>query len=333
MPLTNAYGDITGTVAAKLEKQALKHVQPFLCLEYGAKKFTHPKNATNTLRFRRAIPYSAATTPLSEGVPPSASQIRYEQLDVVLSQYGGYTPVTDIMVDLHTTPILSDVNQLNAEQVAMTREALLWGKLRAATNVQYAGGTSLVTTDGLLAKADQQLAVRTLQRNKAKKFTSIVSGGVAVSTKAIEAAYIAFVHTDAEKDIRAMDGFTPVAKYGKQTTVCEHEFGSVDNVRYVSSPDLDPQLDAGELLATTAGRVSTTGTNADVYTSLYVGMDAYGCVNLAGKGAYQPIVRNVGKPTDTDPLGQTGHVGWKMYTAEEILNADWIVAVKHTVNE
>jgi N4-gp56 family major capsid protein len=333
MALTNEYGDITGTVAAKLEKQALKHVQPFLCLEHGAKKFTQPKNGTKTMRFRRAIPYAAATTALSEGVPPSATQIRYDQVDVTLAQYGGYTPVSDIMVDLHTTPILSDINQLNAEQVAMTRESLLWGKLRAATNVQYEGGTSLVTTDGLLSISAQQLAVRTLQRNKAKKFTRIVAGGVAVSTKAIEAAYIAFVHTDAEKDIRSMANFTPVAKYGKQETVCELEFGSVDNVRYVSSPDLDAQLDAGEALATTAGRVSNGGTKADVYTALFVGMDAYGCVNLAGKGAFTPVVRNVGKPTDSDPLGQIGHVGWKMYTAEEILNSDWIVAVKHTVDE
>jgi N4-gp56 family major capsid protein len=331
--MSNSYGDITGTVAAQLEKQALRHVQPFLCLEMGAKKYTHPKNSTQTLRFRRAVPYSPATTPLSEGVPPSATDIRYEQLDIVMAQYGGFTPVTDIMVDFHTTPILSDVNMLNAEQVAMTREALLWGKLRATTNVQYSGGTSLVTTGGLLTKSEQQKAVRTLQRNKAKKFTSIVSGGVAVSTKAIEAAYLCFVHTDSEKDIRAMADFVPVSKYGKQTTVNEHEFGSVDNVRYISSPDLNPQLASGETLANQAGRVSSDATSADVYLALYAGMDAYACVNLAGKGAYQPIVRNIGKPTDTDPLGQKGHVGWKMYAAEEILNQDWLVAVKHTVNE
>jgi len=331
--MANTYGDITGTVAAQLEKQALRHVQPFLCLEMGAKKYTHPKNSTQTLRFRRAIPYSPATTALSEGVPPSATDIRYETLDIVMAQYGGYTPVTDIMVDMHTTPILSDVNMLNAEQVAMTREALLWGKLRAAPNVQYSSGTTLASTDGLLTKAEQQLAVRTLQRNKAKKFTSIVSGGVAVSTKAIEAAYICFVNTDAEKDVRGMEDFVPVAKYGKQTTVNEHEFGSVDNVRYISSPDLTAQIDSGELLSTTAGRVSTTGTRADVFAALYVGMDAYACVNLAGKGAYSPMVRNIGKPTDSDPLGQKGHVGWKMYAAEEILNPDWIVAVKHTVDE
>lgn len=330
MPLTNAYGDITGTVAAKLEKQALAHVQPILALEIGAKKITQPTGATKTARFRRAIPYAAATTPLSEGVPPAATAIRYDEIDISLLQYGGFTPVSDVMVDLHTTPILSDVNILNAEQVGMTRESLLWGILRAATNVQYAGGTSLATVDGVLTLDEQQKAVRTLQRNKAKKFTKIVTGGVKVSTQAIEAAFLCFIHSDGEKDVRGMAGFVPTAKYGSQETISVHEFGAVDNVRYISSPDLDAQLDSGELLSTSAGRESA-GTKADVYTALYVGMDSYACVNLAGKGAFTPVVRNVGNPTDSDPLGQLGHVGWKMYAAQSILNADWIVAVKHAV--
>ncbi len=329
MALENVYGDITGTVAAQLEKNALRHVKPFLVLDYGAKKFTQPKNATQTVRARRAIPYAAATTPLSEGVPPSATQIRYEQIDLVLKQYGGFTPTTDILIDFHTTPVLKDINELNAEQVAATREALLWGKLKAATNVQYANGVgSLGAVIAPLNKDEQEKAVRTLQRNKAKLFTQIVTGGVKENTFPIEAAYIGFVHTDSEKVIRAMDGFVPCAKYGSQAKICEHEFGSVDNVRYCSSPDLDPQIDAG---GAKGDKISTTGTLADVYTALYCGMEAYGCVNFAGKGAFTPVVRGVGKPTDTDPLGQTGHAGWKMYTAEEILNADWVVAVKHTI--
>lgn len=331
--MSTTYGDITGTVAAKLEKQALKHVQPFLVLETAAKKYSLPKNDTKVLRLRRAIPYVPALTPLSEGVPPSASAIRYEQVDIAILQYGGFTPVTDILVDLHTTPVLSDINMLNAEQVAMTREALIWGKLRAATIVQYSGGTTLATTSGLLTKAQQELAIRTLQRNKAKKFTSIVTGGVKVNTSPVEAAYICYVHTDTEKDVRAMTDFVPVAKYGTMSPINEHEFGAVDNVRYISSPDLDPQFDQGQLLSgDAAGRISTAGTRADVYNAIFIGMDSYACMNLAGKGGFTPVVRSVGKPTDTDPLGQKGHVGWKMYFATEIINADWIVAAKYTVN-
>lgn len=325
----NQFGDISGTVAATLEKQALKHAQPHLVLSTGAKKFSLPKNGTKVLRARRAIPYSAADTPLSEGVPPSATQLRYDQIDIPILQYGAYTPVTDHLVDLHTTPVLGDINKLNSEQAAKTKEALLWGILRAATNVQYAGGQAAIgDVVDPLSIGEQRKAVRTLHRNKATKFTSIVSGGVKENTFPIEAAFICFAHTDAEAAIRSMDGFVPVARYGSMKPIHSMELGSVDNVRYILSADLNPQLDSGGAAGT---NISESGTAADVYTALYVGMDAYGTMNLAGKGVFTPVVRSVGKPTDSDPLGQTGSVGWKMYSGEKELNPDWIVAVKHTV--
>jgi N4-gp56 family major capsid protein len=57
-------------------------------------------------------------------------------------------------------------------------------------------------------------------------------------------------------------------------------------------------------------------------------MDSYGCLNLAGKGVFTPVVVPVGQPSISDPLGQQGSVGWKMYSAEAILNSDWIVVVE-----
>lgn len=330
MPLTNTYGDITGTVAAQLEKEALKHIKPIVVLDKGAKKFTLPKNKTKTLRLRRAIPFTKADTPLTEGTPPSGQQIRYEQVDITIAQYGAYTPVTDIMVDLHTTPILKDINELSAEQAAKTHEAILWTELKNATNVVYSNGTATNQVNTEFTLDNIRNAVRTLQRNKAKKFTKIVTGGVKENTTPIEAAFICFVHSDAENVLRDIAGFTPVAEYGQQTPISEYEFGAIENVRFISSPDLEPAADAGGVKGT---MISTTGTNADVYTAIICGMEAYGCLNLAGKGVYQPRVRSVGRPTDSDPLGQTGSVGWICYDAAKVLNNDWIVQIKHAVVE
>ncbi|MCJ8335449.1 MAG: N4-gp56 family major capsid protein [Parvularculaceae bacterium] len=324
---TNQYGDITGTVAATLEKQALKHAQPHLVLSTGAKKMSLPKNDTKVLRCRRPIPFVAATTALTEGIVPNATELRYDQIDIPILQYGAYVTVTDQLVDLHTTPVLGDINKLNAEQAAKTKEALLWGQLRATTNVQYANGVAGVSSvTQPLTLDEQRKAVRTLHRNKAMKFTSIVQGGVKENTFPIEAAFICFAHTDAEAAIRAMDGFVPVARYGSMKPIHAMELGSVDNVRYILSADLYPQLAAGGALGANIGSGST-----DVYTSIFVGTEAYACMNLAGKGVYTPVVRSVGNPTDSDPLGQTGSVGWKMYSGELVLNTDWIVAVKHSV--
>jgi N4-gp56 family major capsid protein len=332
--MSNGYGDISGQQAAKYAKEALRHAEPFIVLGKGAKLTTHPKKSTKSHKWRRVIPYAAATTPLTEGTAPSGTDFRYEEVTATLLQYGGYTPITDQLVDMHEAPVLDDINIQNAEQAARTKEALMWGVLGAATNIVYADeASSLATVDSPLTKSEQAIAVRLLERNKARKFTQIVKGGKNISTTPVEAAFLAFCHTDVKNDIRKMENFTPVAKYGSMKPISPHEFGAVDDVRYICSPDLDADLDAGEALATTAGNISNGGTDADVYTTIYCGMDAYAQVQLAGKGAFTPIVRMVGTPSASDPLGQTGSMGWKTYSDELILNQDWIVAVKHTVTE
>lgn len=324
------YSGITGTVAAKLEKQALRHAQPTLVLSVGAKKFSLPKNNTKTLRCRRAVPYASGSL-LTEGAAPTADALTYVQVDIPILQYGAFTRVSDVLVDLHTTPVLSDINQLNAEQAAKTKEALIWAKLQAATVTYWAGGTSTATVDDKLDYDIQSNVVRTLNTNKAKKFTSIVTGGVAQGTFPVEASYLAFAHTDAEKDIRAIPGFVPVSRYGSQKPVHEMELGTVDSVRYILSADLSPVLAAGAAVGST-GMVASDTVDLDVYTTIFVGMDAYGCLNLAGKGVFTPVVVPVGSPSQSDPLGQKGSVGWKMYSGEEVLNSDWIVAVEHAVS-
>ena len=327
----NGTGPGWGVLAAKMEKQALRHAQPTMVLSVGAKKFSMPKGSTKTLRLRRSIPYAAATTALTEGFPPAATPIEYVQIDVELQQYGAYVRVTDQLVDLEMTPVLADINELNAQQAAKTREALLWGMLQGSTITYWAGGTSTNTVSAPLDYNIQSRAVRTLNNNKAKKFTSIVTGGVKQGTLPVEASYICFAHTDTEQDIRNMQGFTPVSRYGSQTVINENELGTVDSVRYILSADLDPMLGAGVGDADAPAMISKGGVNIDVYTSLFCGMDAYGTLNLAGSGVFTPVVVPVGTPSISDPLGQQGSVGWKMYAAETILNNDWIVIVENGV--
>ena len=222
---------------------------------------------------------------------------------------------------------MSDINQLNAEQAAKTKESLLWGILQGATVTYWSGGSSTVSVDESISVNLQHKAVRTLNANKAKKFTSIVTGGVKQGTFPVEASYIAFAHTDLESDIRSMNGFVPVSRYGSQKPVHEMELGTVDSVRYVLSADLSPQLAAGADVSDT-GMISDASSKVDVYSVIFVGMDSYGCLNLAGKGVFTPVVVPVGQPSISDPLGQQGSVGWKMYSAEAILNSDWIVVVE-----
>jgi N4-gp56 family major capsid protein len=64
-----------------------------------------------------------------------------------------------------------------------------------------------------------------------------------------------------------------------------------------------------------------------VYPILYIARDAYGIVPLKGKSAITPMVVNP-KPSDSDPLAQRGHVGWKAWQTAIILNDAWMAVAK-----
>jgi len=168
-------------------------------------------------------------------------------------------------------------------------------------------------------------ATRALMEQKARKITKIVDSTPDYDTHPIEAAYIAVIHTNLESDIRNLAGFTPVAEYGNKRLISEQEVGSVENVRFVSSPDLAQFKDAG---AAHGGVVlSTLGTLSDVYPILIFGADAFAVVPLKGMDSMNPVVLNP-KPTPSDPLGQRGYVGYKFATAAVILNELWMIRIE-----
>jgi N4-gp56 family major capsid protein len=95
----------------------------------------------------------------------------------------------------------------------------------------------------------------------------------------------------------------------------------------VLSTIIAPFADAG---ANKGSMISTSGTKADVYPVLYIARDAYGIIPLKGKTAITPMVVNP-KPSDSDPLAQRGHVGWKGYQTAAILNDAWMARLEVAV--
>lgn len=209
---------------------------------------------------------------------------------------------------------------LLGEQAAATAEQIVYNAVKAGTSVSYANGASRSAVNTIITLNAIRGVVRTLKNNKAKPITRILSGSPDYNTTPVEGGYIAVCHTDCEADIRGLTGFTPVAEYGIRKTVSDHEFGTVENVRFVTSPDLDEFADAG---GAKGSMKSTSGTSADVYPILFFGMDAFACVPLKGKFSLQPIVVNA-SPSDSDPLAQRNHVGFKFYFASVILNQNWM---------
>lgn len=310
-------------------QEMLDWAHPVMVLDKFAETKPMPKNKTETIKFRRPIPFTAKTVPLVEGVTPPSTAFAYEDVSVSLKQYGDWVEITDKMEDLLEDPVLNDASQQCGENIGRTMEALTYGVVRAGTNVYYTNGTSRTDVNTPVSVMKLRAVVRGLEAQKAKKITKMLSPSMDYGTKAIEAAYIAFCHTDLKSDIRNLPGFVPVAEYGSRQPVHDQEFGTVEDIRFLTSPDLGAFTDAGAAKSGSGTTmVSTTGTSADVYPIIVIGEKAYATVPLKGMGSVTPGIMRPGKISPTDPLGQRGFVSWKTYFAALILNQAWIARLE-----
>lgn len=326
---TTTYGDINQRTAAWAASEMLRHAEPVLVLnKFGALKEL-PKNKADTVKFRRPVPFSAATVPLVEGVTPTPQKMAYEDVTAVIKQYGKPIEITDVVEDLAEDPVLKDATVLAGEQAASTVEQVTYGVVKAGTSVFYANGAARNAVNTPISLNKQRRVTRFLKAQKAMKVRSILDSSPNYATRAIEACYVAVGHTDNESDIRALPGFIPTAEYGSRQVMCPEEIGAVEDCRYVLSPDLASFADGG---GAKGSMVSTSGTSADVYPIMYFGKESYGLVPLKGSRAITPMVVNR-KPSASDPLAQRGYVSWKTYFTACRLNETWMARLEVAVTD
>lgn len=310
-----SYGDISPRTAAYAEKELLKRGLPFLVLEKFGQAKTLPEASSKVIKFRRYSALPTVPTALTEGVTPTGQQLAVTDITATLTQYGDKVTISDVIMDTHEDPVLNEAVTLIGEQAAQMIEKMRFGVLKAGTNVLYGNGAARNAVNTAITVSLQRRAVRALKRQNARFITSVVRSTPSYGTESVAPGFVALIHPDLESDVRSLVGFVPAEKYGSMTP-WENELGKCEDCRYVSSTIFEPWADAGGAKGT---MLSTTGTNADVYPVLYVARDAYGIVALKGMFAVTPMVVNP-KPSDSDPLAQRGHVGWKAMQTAVILN-------------
>lgn len=315
-------------------------------IEKFGQTYALPTNSTQTAKFRRYFLTGAtgsagngnasnpfyvpiATTPLVEGVTPVGNKMANQDYTATLGQYGDFITISDVIVDTHTDEILAQATDILGESAAVTVETLRFNVLVAGTNVFYANKVAnRQALASAIALADIRRVATGLNRQNARKISSVVASTPDYNSKSVEAAYFAICHPDCETDIRSLAGFKPVADYGPHTTPFEGEIGSVEQIRFLTSTVFAPFQNA----ATSGGASATTyrstgGSIPDVYPILFFGRDAFGIVPLKGKSSMTPMVVNP-KPAAGDPLAQRGTVGWKLYTTTVILQDAWMARLE-----
>lgn len=332
MAESTTYGDISPRTAVYASKRLLKRAIPHLLIEKFGQPRPLPRKHSDTIVFRRFERFPYTPTPLTEGVTPSARKLITTDIPAILDQYGDRVQITDRVYDTHEDPVLAEAVDVLGEQAAQMLETVRFYAIRGGTNIFYAGQQTnrnqVVDTINLDL---QRRIMRQLKRQDARKMTRVIKSTPSYATQPVNASYVAICHPDCENDIRDIKGFTPVEHYGTLPPF-ETEVGKVEDMRYCTSTILEGWDDAGGAIADLETPVlSTGGTKANVYPILYIAKDAYGIVPLKGKGAVTPMVVNP-KPSDSDPLAQRGHVGWKAYQTAVILNDAWMVRAEVAVS-
>lgn len=319
----------------------LKHAEPIKVLSTFGKQIDQPKNSTDTVVFRRALPIdaNALNAPSSidptqyamqEGVTPSARTIQYQDVTAVLQQYGVLMKLTSKTESLYEDNVASDMIQLVGEHMGSLEELINFGVVKGGTSVVYANGSTRVGVNTTISLPRLRQCARQLELAHAKLVTSKLSAGANFGTSAISPAYLVFISTDMEADVRNLPGFVPTYEYASGQLVHEREVGACERFRFISSPYFKAFANAGAAVGAGTFLVGggTGAGSCDIYPCLVAAQDAWGQVALKGMGSAAPIYLPAKTITHANPMGQFGYVGASFWKTAVRLNESWMVRLE-----
>lgn len=342
------YSTVASRNLIRAAMDMLEHAMPVTVLgDFGVQR-EMPRNQTDTLVFRRTLPFGAvaagttiegsaryAGTPvvtpagltLAEGTTPTPNTITFQDVTVTLQNYGILYKYSSKVELMYEDDIPGEMVKQVGETLAEAMELVRYGVLKAGSVVIYANGTTRVGINTAISLGTLRKAARTLESNRAKRITQRIAPSVNFETSPIQPAFIVFVHTDMVADVRNLPGFVKVEEYGSFKPVHDREFGSVEDFRFISSPLLAPFLAAGAAVGST-GLLSVGAANVDVYPSIVLAADAWGQVALKGMKAITPTVLKPSDVNHANPLGMFGYVGANTWFAAVRLNEAWMARIE-----
>jgi N4-gp56 family major capsid protein len=274
-----------------------------------------PRQAGQTVQWRKFESLDIPSSVLTEGVTPSPRSLTMSQLTVTPEQWGDFVQISDILDMTAPDPVLLEAGQLLGEQAALLMDSKVRDVVAAGTNVQYAAsraGTASITSADKISAAEIRKAVRTMHVNNVPKLTSIMTPSTGVGSQPIPACYVAVISPQTLYDLKGDSAFVSVQAYSS-TAVLPNEVGAIDEVRFVMSTNAKVKTGEG------SGSI-------DVHCTIILGRDGFGVVSPVG---VENIVKGFG--AGDDPLNQRATSGWKAYFKAVRLNEACILRFEHAV--
>ena len=170
-----------------------------------------------------------------------------------------------------------------------------------------------------------------VESTEAKVYTQAVRNFVKSSTNSSTSFVLANTPTKAEIEYLSVPGNKIMIGSNEYTLAAVAPFDEDTNTVTLSAA---ASLTANaEVWSNDAASKGSDGKALDVHCALVFGKDAYGVIDVEGKGAVQLIVKPHGSSGTADPRDQRATIGAKVtaYTAA-ILNDLWLVRIEHTVS-
>jgi len=280
----------------------IDNAKPNLVHDQFGQKHPIPQNGGKTIQFRKFVPFTKATTPLTEGVTPDGGSLSVTQVNATVDQYGYYVTISDMLMLTAIDNTLVETTKLLGSQAGSTLDTITREVLNGGTSVMYAGNkeareeldeTSKLTVDDIFK------AARFLKTQNAPK---------------INGSYVAIIHPDVAYDLMRDDEWVDVHKYSSATEIFEGEIGKLAGVRFVESTEAKIFAGSG-----VDGR--------DVYSTLVLGGNAYGVTEVSG-GGLSHIVKQLGSGGTADPLNQRATAGWKGIKTAERLVENYMIRIE-----
>lgn len=301
-PNTTGDASLSAEMRTYYSDYLIDNAKPNLVHDQFGQKHAIPKNGGKTIQFRKFMPFSKATNPLTEGITPDGGSLSVTNVTATVDQYGYYVTISDMLMLTAIDNTLVETTKLLGAQAGSTLDTITREVLNGGTSVMYSGGKEArdaITEADKLTVDDIFKAARFLKTQNTPK---------------INGSYVAIIHPDVAYDLMRDEEWVDVHKYSSATEIFEGEIGKLGGVRFVESTEAKIFADAGS-----GGR--------DVYSTLVLGANAYGVTEVTG-GGLEHIVKQLGSGGTADPLNQRATAGWKGTKTAERLVENYMIRIE-----
>ena len=116
----------------------LKRFLPYVCMLGEGRKDSIARRQGKTIEWRFMDSFPKATTPLTEGTPPSDTAMTWTKVTATIAQYGAWTKMSDLLIHQGIDSVWTEASEAFGENAGQTIHTVLINILAAGTNVRYA---------------------------------------------------------------------------------------------------------------------------------------------------------------------------------------------------